>query len=527
MGQKTTKEIMDDLAVEPGTTSGGENEPSGGDEGDDEEEEPDDGSTTSGATQKKQKTGEGTVVPRYHQTTIPGSNQKTGSSPSSQMRVPPSSQEEKTPTNKKRKKGESNDAGAGLAAAAGGTFAVDTMEPIRDELVDPLVVQRKIWKGKHKLGKHDIPPDKIQDPLEIWRARAFDLDHVDALMTSFQQTMKMNSKGVLLVLQDTELWSQWQAMNPATRSSAMEENSPFIQRCLLSAKAFRPFAGDHTRLAATKLMKKFPLGQKWKLFKGVKMYIADETDEDDNVLRDLGNMHNTIAALHRELAFKDKIRQIHAFYRTNRLLVDETSAGKRVADGSGKTKPFLNGLAQTWGVKANSMGQYVALGKLGGKAWDLLDLILDGKYKVLVEGRLKALTGPPPKATSFFNKMGGIPVEALILFFQDIVDGKLLLQKLPDACDRFKLMKGLKLYIVAIAAQLRPQANIFNWETLRTVVPAACTTTFLDSWVSSLKMKGDKVTDAPESLKQAIIDMMTTQVRRSLILIKSVSVSIY
>ena len=108
--------------------------------------------------------------------------------------------------------------------------------------------------------------------------------------------MKMNSKGVLLVLQDTELWATFSALNPAQRSTAMEENSTFVQRCLHSQKGFRPFAGDHTRLAATKLMRKFPLSQKWKMFKGVKMYIADESEESDNIIRDLGNMHNTIAA---------------------------------------------------------------------------------------------------------------------------------------------------------------------------------------------------------------------------------------
>ena len=38
MGQKASKEILADLAVETGATSGGENEPSGGDEGDDDDE---------------------------------------------------------------------------------------------------------------------------------------------------------------------------------------------------------------------------------------------------------------------------------------------------------------------------------------------------------------------------------------------------------------------------------------------------------------------------------------------------------
>ena len=153
------------------------------------------------------------------------------------------------------------------------------------------------------------------------------------------------------------------------------------------------------------------------------------------------------------------------------------------------------------------MGQYVALAKLGGKAWELLELILEGKYKVPQQGKFKSLNGPAPKATSFFNKMGGIPLDVLTGFFQDIVDGKLELKKLPDACDRHKLMKGLQAYIVAIAAQAGPLGKILNWGTLRREVHAVCTATFLDSWVSSLKMKGEKMTEAPEGLKQAIIDM--------------------
>ena len=524
----TTQSIVDDLCVETGVGSGdeGDQDRENDDFENESENEGDEDSTTSvpSQTSKRQKNDESKPVGRaFRQTVLPGSDNSNSArtSPTAMLKAP--RQEEKTPNNKKRKKHHvGND-----EVVAGGSFPVDgPMEPIHEEDNDPMIAQRRIWKAMHKLGKHDIPPDQIQDPLAIWRARTHDDDHVDALVTSFQHTMKMNSKGVLLVLQDTELWATFSAMNPPQRSAAMEENSPFVQRCLHSQKAFRPFAGDHTRLAATKLMRKFPLSQKWKMFKGVKMYIADESEESDNILRDLGNMHNTIAALHRELAFKDKIRQIHTFFKTNKLLFDE-SGGKRVADGSGRVKPFLNGLASTWGVKPASMGQYVALGKLGGKAWELLDLILEGKYKVLAEGRVKALNGPPPKATSFFNKMGGIPIDVLITFFQDIVDGKLLLQRLPDACDRHKLMKGLKLYIVAIAGQARPQANIFSWDTLRAAVPAACTATFLDSWVSSLKMKGEKVTEAPEGLKQAIIDMCTQVRRASLILIELVSVSTY
>ena len=57
------------------------------------------------------------------------------------------------------------------AVVGGGSFPVDAMEPIHEENNDPMIAQRRIWKAKHKLGKHDIPPDQIQDPLQIWRAR--------------------------------------------------------------------------------------------------------------------------------------------------------------------------------------------------------------------------------------------------------------------------------------------------------------------------------------------------------------------
>ena len=83
-----------------------------------------------------------------------------------------------------------------------------------------------------------------------------------------------------------------------------------------------------------------------------------------------------------------------------------------------------------------------------------------------------------------------VPLDVLTGFFQDIVDGKLELKKLPDACDRHKLMKGLQAYIVAIAEQARPQLG-----DTRNAVPTVYTATFLDSWVS-LKMKGTKMTEA-------------------------------
>ena len=169
------------------------------------------------------------------------------------------------------------------------------------------------------------------------------------------------------------------------------------------------------------------------------MFLCDDSDESNNMIRDLGNVHNTIAAMHRDLAFIDKIRQIHTYFKVNKMLIDDS--GKRTTD-TAKTKPFLAALAHSWGVKVNSMGQYVALAKLGGKAWELLELILEGKYKVPQQGKFKSLNGPAPKATSFFNKMGGIPLDVLTGFFQDIVDGKLELKKLPDACDRHRGHRG-------------------------------------------------------------------------------------
>ena len=84
-------------------------------------------------------------------------------------------------------------------------FGADAMQPIHEEAVDPLDVQRRVWRAKHKLGRHSIPPTQILDPFEVWRAREADLAH-DVLMNSFQQTM-MNSHGVLLVLQNNDLWA--------------------------------------------------------------------------------------------------------------------------------------------------------------------------------------------------------------------------------------------------------------------------------------------------------------------------------
>ena len=71
--------------------------------------------------------------------------------------------------------------------------------------------------------RHSIPPNLILDPCEVWSAREADVAHVDVLMTSFQQTMKMNSHGVLLVLQDNDLWATYSALNTPLRSAAMRK----------------------------------------------------------------------------------------------------------------------------------------------------------------------------------------------------------------------------------------------------------------------------------------------------------------
>jgi hypothetical protein len=310
---------------------------------------------------------------------------------------------------------------------------------------------------------------------------------------------------LLLVLQDNDLWSAFSEMNTPQRLNAMDPDSSFMSACH-SVENFQPFAGDHTRLAAAELMRNFPRNPKWKIFKEVSIYLCDDSEESADMLRNLGNMNNTIAHTHKALAFADKVRQIHTYMDQQGLLVD--AANLRVKN-SAKTKPFLAGLATTWGMPLNSMNQLVAVAKLSGAAWDGLDQILAGQYRL---PGAKAIGGPPPKAVSYFLSLGAVPLEVQAGWFQDIIDGKLDLKKLGDTANRWKVVTALKKYIISVAALARPNDRIKTWEQLRTLVPAVCTQAFLNSWIPSIKVKGDKMSDPPAACKDAIINFCQGEV---------------
>jgi hypothetical protein len=100
--------------------------------------------------------------------------------------------------------------------------------------------------------------------------------------------------------------------------------------------------------------------------------------------------------------------------------------------------------------------------------------------------------------------MGHIPHNVCAGFFKDIVDGKLALKGLPATCTRWKATHHLQMHILEVAKHARPDKHITDWDMLAKVFPALCSQKFIDGWVTSIKVKHDKISDAPPGLKQAI-----------------------
>jgi hypothetical protein len=152
-------------------------------------------------------------------------------------------------------------------------------------------------------------------------------------------------------------------------------------------------------------------------------------------------------------------------------------------------------------MQVASMGQLATLAKLTGEAWANLLEILNGKYKVPGS---KTFGGPPPNAISHFNMMGHVPHPVCAGFFKDIIEGKMALKKLPEACTRWKATHHLQRYILEVAMQARPDKHIKDWDMLAKVFPGLCSQKFIDGWVTSIKVKHEKISDAPPALKEAI-----------------------
>jgi hypothetical protein len=398
--------------------------------------------------------------------------------------------ENTTPKNKKRKKGEHKEEPG----------ASNEMAILVDELIPQSTLDRREWRLAHSVGKQSIGPEEIQDPHTRWRNRPFNADHVRELRESFQLHQKMNCKGLKLVLISTELWQKFAAMDDDERAAARTKGSDFYKQ-LRAQRQFAPFTGDHTRRAASELKATYPSNPKWGEFKKAKIYLAPNDTDTDNMLRLLGNANNTAAALHLKLAFSDKVQQLHEYYVANDLLTSETGRARR-APTDGLQTLFLKETAESWGMPPASMGQVSGLAKLSGRAWDNLYLILSGQYKV---PGAKTVGGPPPNAISHFNNMGDMPLDVKASLFGEIVAGNLALKKLPERCIRWKAMNQLQLYILATVAAARPSRDIKTWSEVIGIVPSLCTDKFLNSWVSSIKVKHDKICDPPPALKEAIL----------------------
>ena len=267
--------------------------------------------------------------------------------------------------------------------------------------------------------------------------------HVKALMESFQATQKMNAKGLRLVLQDNDLCKEWMALSDEAREEGREAGSEFFEK-MRALGAFAPYTGDHTRRAAAQLKGVYPQNTKWQHFKDVKVYIAADTQSDEDMIRDLGNVNNTVQSLHKTLAFSDKIKQIHTYFDSRGLLGD--ASGKKKSTGRSKdVAAYLRTTADSWGMQTASMGQLVTLAKCSGRAWDNLLQILNGQYRL---PGAKVVGGQPPKAISHFNMLGNVPPNVTADLFAQIIAGALALNKLPKACQDYKAMHHLKLYVL-------------------------------------------------------------------------------
>ena len=189
----------------------------------------------------------------------------------------PASEEDEAPTpkGKRRKKGEAP------------TSLIVVPAPLADEEICSSAMKSKQWKKLHFIGRHDIDPCVIRDPAEVWRARDRDEEHIQALKKSFQMYQKMNSKGLRLVLQNDEMWEQYEATDEEQKKEVFAPGSDFFKH-LSGFMNWQPFTGDHTRSAAVLLKEALPSNPKWQMFQGVKFYLAGHDTERDDMLRTLG-----------------------------------------------------------------------------------------------------------------------------------------------------------------------------------------------------------------------------------------------
>ena len=93
--------------------------------------------------------------------------------------------------------------------------------------------------------------------------------------------------------------------------------------------------------------------------------------------------------------------------------------------------------------------------------------------------------------------MGPVPHPVCAGFFKDIIEGKMALKKLPEACTRAGRPPHLQRYILEVAKHARPDKHIRDWDMLAKVFPALCSQKFIDGWVTSIKVKHEKISDAP------------------------------
>jgi hypothetical protein len=230
---------------------------------------------------------------------------------------------------------------------------------------------------------------------------------------------------------------------------------PYLQ--LLFDEQGLPVGGDHSVTAVKSLSVDYPKNPKWMHVEEPRVYIAEDTKENREMLRLLGEMDNIQGDKRKKYDFADRVSTLRSAYvqlcQTYGMTPGDMD--KFLALSARKRKSYEEACrtmrakyTSIWEVSSGGVGHIWQMVKKDGQTWGLIWAIISptGIYacsdappvKGSRKGKTKKKKQTPPKSTSPFTALGGLDTANQRSLLKMVLNGAIQLKHLGKKCQSVK-----------------------------------------------------------------------------------------
>ena len=330
-------------------------------------------------------------------------------------------------------------------------------------------------------GLVEVPVEYLSHPAVDIADRKRNAPHVKVIEKSMTVHGIMKTDVVVLIWLEDILAAGLDPKNIVFAPLNLINNKPPVPMYVI--------AGDHTALAAKNMHIRHPRNKQFSTI-SVSLLVSAKNEETKALAKLYGGLDNKIKDTKRTKGTWEYVEEMHNHFTGTRF---------EQMDKEAKKKWWEDFLLKTAAPLA-SVNSWKVVAQRKGELWENINAIMTGNATNL----------KPPKNTTFFNGMSGIPDRFLIQWSKRVVDGEMLPREFQIRCLKYKKQLSCQqkmLAYVNILLASRSDLQCKDYNDLCTYYPFFKDGQWFNSCVGWMtdRVKDDLVA----AIKESIVSKMT------------------